>query len=301
MSLHEKPPKKSVAIRLIPIGFAGLILLVTVLLQGNDVRLLNPAGRIASEQRHLLIVSTLVLLVIAIPTLTLFYFTAWKYRDTSRKAPYNPNINQSKKLIFTIWAAPFAIMIILASIMWPATHRLAPQKHIDNGVKPLTVQVIAMRWKWLFIYPEQNIATVNYVQIPVDTPVRFEITADETPMSSFWIPHLGGQLYAMTGHTNLLNLIAEEKGDFEGSTAEINGAGFAGMKFIARASTLEDFNTWVGETKSSSLILDDMEYKKLLVPSENNQMAVYSEANPDIYNAMLIKYMGSQNQHTGHK
>ena len=188
-------------------------------------------------------------------------------------------------------------MLLLATVMWPAAHKLAPQKLINTGLKPLTIQVIAMRWKWLFIYPQQNIATVNFVQIPTNVPVQFELTADEVPMSSFWIPHLGGQLYAMTGHVNQLNLMADTTGDFAGSSAEINGAGFAGMKFTTRASSMKDFDQWVQNVKSTSGTLDSASYEKLLAPSENNAVTFYSKAGPDIYDTMLMKYAGSHNQH----
>jgi cytochrome o ubiquinol oxidase subunit 2 len=150
-----------------------------------------------------------------------------------------------------------------------------------------------MQWKWLFIYPEQNIATVNFVQIPEDTPVEFELTADEAPMSSFWIPNLGGMLYAMTGHNNRLHLIADTPGDYPGSSAEINGAGFAGMQFTARASSRGDFDQWLQKVKRSPAVLDGAEYAKLLKPSENNPAAFYSATEEGMYDKVLKKYMGS--------
>jgi len=202
--------------------------------------------------------------------------------------------------VFSLWAIPTVFMLVLASVMWSATHKLAPQKAIASGTKPLTVQVIAMRWKWLFIYPEQNIATVNFVQVPTGTPVLFELTADEAPMSSFWIPHWGGQLYAMTGHVNPLNLLAETPGDYAGRSAEINGAGFAGMKFVAHASSKEDFDVWVKSVQLSSDVLDSEKYGMLLKPSENNTATFYSKADTDVYDNVLTKYNGSHD-HTGHE
>ncbi len=238
-----------------------------------------------------------LMLGLAIPTLTLFYFMAWRYRESNEKAAYQSHTNHAKTLIFSIWSVPIIFMLMLASVMWPATHRLAPQKLIEAGVEPLNVQVIAMRWKWLFVYPEQEIATVNYIQIPVGTPVQFELTADETPMSSFWIPRLGGQLYAMTGHVNRLNLMAETPGDYGGSSAEINGAGFAGMKFIARASSSQDFNKWVQELRLTEQVLDEKEYEKLLSPSMNNPAIYYSDADSDLFDKLLMKYNGSHMEH----
>lgn len=264
-----------------------------MLLQSTNITLFNPKGPIALEQRNLMIFAAAFLLVIAIPTLLLLYFIAWRYRESNHMATYSPNARTGKSFVATIWGVPTMFMLVLAFIMWPATHRLEPRKAVDSNVKPLTVQVVAMRWKWVFIYPEQNIATVNYVQLPVGTPVQFVLTADEAPMSSFWIPHLGGQLYAMTGHMNKLNLMAEEIGDYPGSSAEINGAGFSGMKFIARASTMENFDLWVQDVKRSSLVLEDSEYNNLLKPSENNSAAYYSRVQSDLFNDLLIKYNGT--------
>lgn len=299
MTKHKNRPSQKVpVIKLVFLGLLGLGLFVMMLLQGTDVALFNPKGLIAGEQLHLMLFSVAVLLAIAVPTLTLFYFFAWKYRESNTKATYNPHVRNGKLFVFSLWAIPTIFMLVLASVMWPATHKLAPKQAIVADSEPLTIQVIAMRWKWLFIYPEQNIATVNFVQVPTGTPVQFELTADETPMSSFWIPHLGGQLYAMTGHENQLNLMAETPGDYQGSSAEINGAGFAGMKFTARASGKTDFDLWVQTVKQSSNVLDTAGYEKLLKPSENNPAAFYSQADPNLYDDLLIKYNGSHDHQT---
>jgi cytochrome o ubiquinol oxidase subunit II len=301
MTKHRKKLHSMRPFWLISVGLMSLVLIIAVLLRGNDIALLTPMGQIANEQRRLLILCVVLLLEIAIPTLTLFFYTAWKYRESNEKATYSPDLPHKKMLVFSLWAAPTITMLLLASVMIPATHELAPQKSIDPSVKPLTIQVVAMRWKWLFIYPEQNIASVNFVQIPTNIPIQFEITADETPMSSFWIPHLAGQLYAMTGHANRLNLIAEKPGDYNGSSAEINGAGFAGMKFTARATTVDEFNNWVTGTKQSGAVLDANEYQKLLIPSQYNRAAFYATAGPDVYDTILMKYEGSHGQHMEHK
>jgi len=281
------------------IGFVALGLLVAALLKGSNIALFNPKGYIAGEQHHLLIFSVMILLAIAIPTLILFYAVAWRFRESNHKATHEPHALGGRALVFVIWALPFAIMVLLASVMWPATHRLAPRQAIAAGAKPITIEVVAMRWKWLFIYPEQNIATVNFVQIPVATPVQFVLTADETPMSSFWIPQLGGQLYAMTGHVNQLNLLANTAGEYAGRSAEINGAGFAGMTFAAQASMPTDFDSWVQSAKLSSEVLDNTEYNRLLKPSENDSVAVYSRIESNIFGNLLIKYNGPSG-HAGH-
>jgi cytochrome o ubiquinol oxidase subunit 2 len=277
-------------VRFVVLGIILLVLVIRELLRGTDVELFNPKGFVAHEQLNLMLLIGGILLAIAIPSLFLFYFFAWKYRETNPKAVHDPHPRHGKYLVLTMWAIPTVFMIVLATIMWSATHRLVPQKALAGNGNPLVVQVVAMRWKWLFLYPEQQIATVNFIQIPTGRPVQFELTADDAPMSSFWIPHLGGQLYAMTGHINRLNLVADTEGDYRGSSAEINGAGFAGMKFTARASSQEDFDQWTQEVRASSGVLDGPGYNKLLQPSENNQAAAYTMADQDLYDTVLMKY-----------
>jgi cytochrome o ubiquinol oxidase subunit 2 len=266
-------------------------LLIAVFLHGNNVALFNPKGLIAHQQHGLMLLVVGIMFVIAIPTLSFFFYTVWKYRESNTKAVHDPNVRHGKLLDVTIWLIPTAFAVVLAVIMWGATHRLEPQKSIAADAQPITIQVVSMRWKWLFIYPEQKIATVNFVQIPVHTPVHFQLTADDAPMSSFWIPNLGGQLYTMTGMVNNLNLMADEQGDYPGSSAEINGAGFAAMKFTARASSRDDFDSWVKAVKQSTGVLDAATYQNLLKPSENNPSVFYSSATAGLYDAVLMKYM----------
>ncbi len=299
MSKNSKKNHLRRVVALIVLGLVGLALLITVLLQGNNVALFHPRGLIAHEQRNLMVLVVGILLIVAIPALFLVYFTAWKYRESNTKAKHDPNMRHSKLLDAGMWLIPTICMVVLVAIMWPATHRLDPHKAIAGGGKPLVIQVVALRWKWLFIYPEQQIATVNYAQIPVDTPVEFDLTADAAPMTSFWIPNLSGQLYAMTGHMNSLNISADTPGDYTGSSAEINGAGFAGMKFTAKVNTKDGFDFWVQSVKLNTGMLDDSGYEQLLKPSENNSPGFYNLAagNGDLYDTVLMKYMGSSEGH----
>ncbi len=295
MAKRKENQNKSTWLTLL--GFASLglsFLVIAVLMRGRDIALLNPKGFIADEQYRLLVVSTLIMLGFAALILFFLYFFAWRYRETNQKTVHDPSAGRSKLLIFTAWAAPILVFIVLASLMLPATQKLEPQRSIESDNEEMTIRVVAMRWKWLFMYPEQDIATVNFVQIPADTPVRFELTADEAPMNSFWIPHLGGMLYAMTEHVNPLNLMAHTVGDYDGGAAEVNGSGFAGMRFTARVSTRGDFDNWVAETTASSIVLDDEEYARLLKPSEDNPVAIYSSpSNRELFDNLLAKYAGS--------
>lgn len=293
MTEHKKKYRQSTPIWLTIVGLFVLGFLLAYMLRDADIAVMNPKGTIAGEQMRLIIVVVVLMLEIGIPTLLALYFVAWKYRESNEKATYDPASKHGKLFVFSLWAIPSIIVLMIGYIMWPATHRLEPKKTIISDNKPITIKVVAMRWKWLFIYPDQNIATVNYVQIPVNTPVQFDISADEAPMSSFWIPHLGGQIYAMTGHVNRLNLLADTTGDFPGSSIEINGRGFAGMRFTTRSSSQSDFDSWVKSVRQSTDVLNESEYKELLEPSENNQVVLYSTAEPDLYDNMLMKYSGT--------
>lgn len=283
------------------LGLGSFAVLLWRLLSGKNVATLNSQGLISGEQHFLLVKVMAMLLIATVPVVLLLYFTAWKYRETNTKTVYHPSSHHSKSFVVTIWAFPITIFVIFMFVMVPATHKLEPRKAIDSNTKPLTIQVIALRWKWLFLYPDQKIASVNYVQIPKDTPVEFDLTADETPMSSFWIPNLGGQLYAMTGHVNRLNLLATKAGEYRGRTAEINGAGFSGMLFTAKVGTANDFAAWVQKTKQGDQLLDTAAYDKLAQPSEHNSAAFYGSYQTGLYDTVVNKYMDSHPaSHTNH-
>jgi cytochrome o ubiquinol oxidase subunit 2 len=183
----------------------------------------------------------------------------------------------------------------LSFITWQSTQALTPSKPLASANPTMTIQVVAEDWKWLFIYPAQHIATVNYVAFPKQTPVDFEITAD-APMNSFWIPQLGGQIYAMAGMTTNLNLMASVNGNFRGSSANISGVGFAGMNFIAHASNATDFNNWVSSIQNGHQTLTTNSYDKLAAPSENNPVTAYSYVQPELFNFIIMKYMAPSSE-----
>jgi cytochrome o ubiquinol oxidase subunit 2 len=288
MAKSNQPRKIVLLLALLGIVAFGITL--AYFLGGTDVALFNPKGAVANEQYQLLVVSTLVMLGFGLPVILTIYFFAWKYREGNQRAARDPATSNSKALLLFAWGGPLVTVIILASLMLPATQRLQPQSAIKADNDQITVQVVSLNWKWLFIYPEHGVASVNFTQIPVDTPVRFELTADGAPMSSFWIPHLGGMLYSMTGHVNPLNLVADTIGDYPGKTAEINGNGYAGMTFTARVSSQKDFDAWVAETKLSSSSLTEAEYQRLLAPSENVKPAFYKNPNPGLFKRIVSKY-----------
>lgn len=301
MARKHKSNKSSNTIGLVFLGILGLALVIALLLQGNNVALLNPKGQIASNQYNLLRNSTLIMLILAIPVLSTMFYFAWRYREDNPKAVHDTGKTHSKKLFVFLWTIPFIFLVILGNGMLRANYDLDPKKPIDSTKQTITIQVVALQWKWLFIYPEQGIASLNLAEFPVDTPIKFELTADEAPMNSFWIPNLGGQIYAMTGHSTTLNLMANSLGDFPGSAAEINGEGFSRMNFTARSVSDSEFSQWVNEAKTNGQVLNWDAYEELIKPSENYKTSLYSSVEANLYAKVLIKYMAMDTESHNHE
>lgn len=281
--------KKSWKIVLLVILFLGVIAISAQYMSTHNIPVLNPKGSIGLQQRELIIVCSLIMCIVVIPVFIMMFFFSWKYREKNKKSKYSPEWDHSVAAEIVWWGVPFIIVVVLAVITWRSTHELNPFKPIENGNKPLVIQVVALQWKWLFIYPEQGIATVNYIQFPKDTPINFEITAD-APMNSFWIPQLGGQIYAMPGMRTKLHLIANEEGDFRGASANISGKGFAGMTFRAVSTSQEDFEEWVETVNDSPNRLTFEEYSYLVLPSEYDPVIYYSEVDETLFNNIVMKF-----------
>ncbi|MEK7153603.1 MAG: ubiquinol oxidase subunit II, partial [Patescibacteria group bacterium] len=266
---------------------------VVVFFLDNNIAVLNPQGSIAQKQFDLIVFTSLLSLIVVIPVFVLTFYIVWKYREggkQKKKAVYSPDWDGNRLLETVWWLIPLILISILGVIIWNSSHRLDPFRPIAADKEPLTVQVIALEWKWLFIYPEQDIATVNYLQFPQNTPINFRITGD-APMNSFWIPQLGGQVYAMAGMQTELHLMADKPGTYKGSSANISGQGFAGMTFTARSTSAADFDQWVRSVKMSPQVLRMAEYDKLAKPSKDNPIAYYSSRDKDLYDTVIMKYM----------
>lgn len=271
-------------------------------LSGCNLVILNPKGIIGIEEKHLLITAVILMAIIVIPVFVLTAIIARKYRESNKKSKYTPNWSHSNLLEGIWWSLPLIIIVILAVITWVSTHRLNPYNPLTEkalGIKiknkPIQIQAVALRWKWLFIYPKQEIATVNTIAFPVDTPVEFVITSD-APMNSFMIPQLGGQIYAMNGMTTKLNLMANTKGNFWGRSVSFSGAGFAGMKFMAHVMSKEDFHKWVESARRSSKHLSMSVYDQLVKPSKNNKPEYFSSVKSDMFKHIIAKFM-TPNRH----
>ncbi len=248
-----------------------------VLLGGCNMQVLAPAGDVARQQANLLIVSTILMLLIIIPVMALTALFAWRYRASNRAVEHRPDWDHSTALELVIWSAPLLIIIALGAITWISTHtldpyrrlsRIAPGQTIAANTKPLEIDVVALDWKWLFIYPEQGVATVNKLVLPVNREVRFRITSSAV-MNSFYIPALAGQIYAMPAMETKLHAVLNKTGTFEGFSANYSGAGFSGMHFLTTGVDAAGFAAWVAQTKAAGGALDHDTYVKLALPSEN--------------------------------
>lgn len=267
-------------------------------LHRTDIPVLEPRGTIAARERNLIIFTFLLGLLIIIPVFLITVVIAWRYREgNARKAKYTPDWDRHRVAEAAWWGIPILIISILSVVTWMSTYALNPFKPLASSTKPITIEVVSLDWKWLFIYPAQNIAAVNFFQIPVNTPVNFEITSDSV-MNSFWVPQLGGQIYSMPGMSTQLHLMATSAGSYNGSSANISGSGFASMTFVAKASSPTDFNDWVQSIKHSPSQLTQANYHRLAQPSKNNPVTYYSSAASNLYDMIIMKYMMPAGQTT---
>ncbi|MFC4808149.1 ubiquinol oxidase subunit II [Paenibacillus sp. GCM10023250] len=257
----------------------------------SNAGVLDPKGPIAEQQRDLMYLSTALCAIVIVPVLVLSGIIIWRYRDRAgRQAKYAPNWAHSTKLEIVWWGIPIIVILAIAIVTARATYALEPSKPIRSEVKPLTVQVTSLNWKWLFQYPEQGIAAVNELKLPQGVPVRFEITAD-SPMNSFWIPQLGGQIYAMSGMAMTLYLQADELGTYAGYGANFTGTDFAKMVFDVEAVTPERFNQWVSEVKADSPALTQAGYEQLAKPA-SSKVLTYSSFPDGLFDKIVRKYAG---------
>ncbi len=266
------------------------IVVLALLLGGCKLAILNPQGIVAADETRLLIDATLIMLLIVAPSIALTLYFAWRY-NTKRKAKYTPDWAHSNTLEVVWWGIPCAVVIVLASITWISTHKLDPYRPLQSKQQPLVIQAVALNWKWLFIYPKQGVASVNFVEFPANVPIEFQITSD-APMNSFQITQLAGQIYAMAGMRTQLHLMADHAGDYRGLSTNFSGDGFSGMHFIARASaSQEQFQQWVNSVKQTPQQLSLDVYQQLMLDSENNPVTYYSTVKNGLFDLVVKKYM----------
>ena len=271
------------------------LLLPLLMLAGCNLVVMAPSGDIAAQQRDLILVSVVLMLLIIVPVMALIMLFAWHYRHTNTEAHYDPDWHHSTALEVVIWSAPLVIIIALGAVTWISTHKLDPYRPLDRidaerpvpaGVKPLTVEVVALDWKWLFVYPEFGIATVNEMAAPVDRPIDFKITASSV-MNSFYIPALAGQIYAMPGMQTKLHAVINQPGEFDGFSANYSGEGFTHMRFKFHGFDAKGFDDWVARAKSQGTALNRDTYLKLEKPSEREPVRYYASVENGLFDAIL--------------
>ena len=271
-------------------GLGGLG--ATALMPGcRHIPLLDPKGPIGEAQRLLILTTFALMLIVVVPVLIMVFWFARKYRASNAKAAYAPKWAYSARIDWVVWLVPLAIVVVLSYFAWTDTFRLDPYKPIASEREPLTIEVVSMDWKWLFIYPEQDIAVINQLVFPAKVPLRFRLTSDSV-MTSFFIPQLGSQMYAMAGMQTRLNLMADEPGIYAGHNQEFSGRGYADMHFKAIATTPEEFQAWMAKVRHSPDILDADRFAQLKRPTTSNPVTFFSSVEPGLFKRIMSPYMG---------
>ncbi|MBV4455713.1 MULTISPECIES: ubiquinol oxidase subunit II [Pseudomonas] len=273
------------------IGYCLVYIASIFLLTGCNLIVFNPKGQVAADERDLIILATSLMLLVVVPVIVLTFVFAYRYRATNKKARYSPRWASSHKIEAVVWGVPLLIIIALGWVTWKTTHALDPYRPLDSETPPINVQVVATDWKWLFIYPDLGIASVNELALPVHTPVSFTVTSDAA-MTSFFIPALGGQIYAMAGMQTKLHLIANETGEFRGIAANYNGPGFSDMHFATLSLSPADFQAWVAKVKGAATPLDQARYAQLAKPTTRHPVTYYSTVQERLFLDIVDKYEG---------
>lgn len=291
-----------------PATFFGTLVLIVAaiamyfLVRDASIPVLQPMGPIAGAEMRVILVTLLLASIIVIPVFVLLFYFAWRYRVHAPDSAvhHHPTWDHdSPTAEFVWWLVPSAIIAVLAIITWQSSHALDPYVPLE-GEGTIEVQVVALDWKWLFIYPELGLASVNELVIPVGVPVHFVLTAD-APMNSFWIPSLGGQIMVMPGMQTQLNLAADRPGTFDGSSGNLSGKGFSRMTFKTRALPQDQYDLWVSQVRDESgTALDARSYASLAQPSESNPVVYYDPVDSGLYTAIQKKYMESDPAHSNH-
>src|ERR1700720_4690014 len=276
----------------------GLALVSATALGGCSEGVLAPQGPIASAERLLLINSTVIMLVVVIPVIVATLAFAWWYRSSNTRASRDTDESYEGRLEFVVWSIPALTVILLGGVIWIGSHQLDPRAPIPGQSDPLRVDVVALDWKWLFIYPDQGVAAVNQLVIPTGTPVQFRLTS-ATVMNSFFVPQLGSQIYTMGGMTTHLNLLADKPDEYRGFSANFSGDGFSDMRFVVKSVPAGDFNTWLAQARGGGSGLDDAGYAELAKPSQDVPATTYRSVDPKQFERILDQTAGNGNAASG--
>ncbi|MEJ2041305.1 MAG: ubiquinol oxidase subunit II [Desulfosarcinaceae bacterium] len=277
--------------RILSFLFGGLApVCAALLLSGcSHYLLLDPKGPIGLSERFLIYLNTGLMLIVVIPVVIMLLVFPRKYRASNTRAKYMPKWSHSAAVELVIWIVPAVIVIIMAALIWIKTHELDPYKPIEAEAKPLNIEVVSLDWKWLFIYPDHQVAAVNQLVFPAQVPLSFRLTS-ATVMSSFFIPRLGSQIYTMAGMQTRLHLFADEAGTYLGQNQEFSGRGYANMHFKAIALSREEFADWLQKIKQSPDALDLQRYETLARPDTDHPVMFFSSVQPGLFDHILRQF-----------
>ncbi|OZI76108.1 MULTISPECIES: ubiquinol oxidase subunit II [Bordetella] len=261
-----------------------------MLLGGCSMEILNPKGDIGAQEKTLILTALGLMLLVVVPVIIMTVYFVWKYRASNTQAVYMPRWAHSTRIEVVVWTIPCIIVAILAVLTWRSSHALDPYRPIESTVEPVNIDVVSLDWKWLFIYPDYDIATVNEIAFPVDAPVQFRITSASV-MNSFFIPQLGSQIYSMAGMETKLHLIAREAGTYAGLSANYSGGGFSGMRFKAIATSQQGFQDWIDKAKAANNPLTPQAYEALAAPSTHEAVALYSSTPTGMFDYIMHNQM----------
>ena len=249
------------------------------------MNILDPQGPVAAADKMILIDSIAIMLAIVVPTIVAIFAFAWYFRASNTKAFYWPDWEYSGRLELVVWSIPALTIILLGGVAWIGSHQLDPAQPVQGTGQGVTVQVVSLDWKWLFIYPDEGIATVNQLTVPAGTPLRFQLTSSGV-MNSFFVPQLGSMIYTMPGMVTQLYLQADHPGTFRGLSANFSGEGFSDMRFTVKAVGNEDFSRWVDSVRSAGPVLDAQAYSELAKPSAAVAPSTFRAVAPDLFNGI---------------
>jgi len=275
-------------------GLLAVILVGAATLGGCTEGVLDPKGPIALAERQILLNALGIMLAIVIPVIVATLGFAFWFRASNERAHYRPNFTYSGRLELLVWSIPAMTVLLVGGVAWVGAHDLDPGKPISSMVKPVNVQVVSLDWKWLFIYPEQGIASVNKLVVPVGTPISFELTSSSV-MNSFFVPQLGSQIYTMSGMATRLHLQADHLGTYAGISAMFSGEGFPDMRFTVDAVTDDGFAQWVRQSRETGSALDKQTYADLIKPSKAVSPFTYRAVAPDLFSSIVNACTGTQN------
>jgi cytochrome o ubiquinol oxidase subunit 2 len=264
------------------------LVVAPIVLTACHPAVLDPRGVIGIADKTILIDSLAIMLAIVVPTIAAVLGVAWWYRASNTRARYLPDFAYSGRLELIVWAIPLLVITLLGGVAWIGAHDLDPAEPLASNTPALEVQVVSLDWKWLFIYPNQHVASVNQLVVPAGAPIHFTLTSASV-MNAFFVPQLGSMIYTMNGMTTQLNLQADAPGTFAGLSSHYSGDGFSGMHFEVRAVPADQFAAWIETTRKAGPTLNADGYATLVKQSMNVSPFTYRAADPDLFQKIVTQ------------